>query len=108
MCFGPTETIHHEQHKNPASLAGFFIQMSVSRLERLRQRIESVLAELGMPDAPWSCVQADSFDCKSDEPHQGILVVWLTDQNVIEFYDENGGLFETVSLDGEDVSVRAA
>jgi hypothetical protein len=108
MCFGLTETTHLEQRKNPAPSAGFFIQMSVSRLEQLRERIESVLDELGMSDAPWACVQAVSFERKAEAPHQAVLVVWLTDQNVLEFYDENCGLFKTVSLDNEDVSVRAA
>jgi hypothetical protein len=30
------------------------------------------------------------------QKHEGILVVWLTDWNVNEFYDENGGLLKTV------------
>ena len=81
--------------------------MSISDIEHLRQRIESILAELGRSDALWSCVKATSLDHNS-EAHEGILVVWLTDRNVIEFYDENGILLKTVSLDQEDTGSRAA
>jgi hypothetical protein len=82
--------------------------MSTSDLQHLRQRIESILAELGMPDALWSCVKATSFERDGERPHSGILVVWLTDRDVFEVYDENGRLLTTVSLDQEDECVRAA
>jgi hypothetical protein len=82
--------------------------MSTSDLQHLRRRIENTLAELGMPDALWSCVKATSFERKLEEPHAGILVVWLTDRDALEFFDENGGLLRTVSLDQEDACGRAA
>ena len=81
--------------------------MSISEIEHLRQRIEDTLAELGIPDSLWSCRKATSFDQVS-ESQKGILVVWLTDRNVLEFHDENGGLLKTVSLDEEDSSSKAA
>ena len=82
--------------------------MNISDIEHLRQRIESVLAEIGMPNALWSCVKATSLDHNSEAHKGGILVVCLTDRNVIEFHDENGGLLKTVSVDQEDAGSRAA
>jgi len=81
--------------------------MSISEIEHLRQRIGSTLAELGMPDALWSCRKATSLD-HTPQSDKGILVVWLTDRNVLEFHDENGSLLKTVGLDEEDASSKAA
>jgi len=101
-------SVTFNQGKNPAFPAGFFINMSISDLEHLRRRIESVLVEIGIPDAFWSCVKATSFEYKSEEAHEGILVVWLTDRSVLEFHDNNGGLLKTVNLDQEDAGSKAA
>lgn len=81
--------------------------MSISEIEHLRQRIESTLAELGMSDSLWSCIKATSLD-HTPESDKGVLVVWLTDRSVLEFYDENGGLLKMVGLDQEDAGSKAA
>jgi hypothetical protein len=81
--------------------------MSISEIEHLRQRIEDTLAELGIPDSLWSCRKATSFDQVS-EPQKGILVVWWTDPNVLEFHDEKGDLLTTVSLDQDESDSKAA
>ena len=81
--------------------------MSISEIEHLRQRIGSTLAELGMSDSLWSCIKATSLD-HTPESDKGVLVVWLTDRNVLAFHDENGSLLKTVSLDEEDASSKAA
>ena len=81
--------------------------MSISEIEHLRQRIESTLAELKMSDALWACIKAISLN-HTPEAHKGILVAWLTDRNVLEFHDENGGLLKTVNLDQEDAGSKAA
>jgi hypothetical protein len=81
--------------------------MNISEIEHLRQRIEDTLAALGMPDSLWSCIKATSLD-HAPEAHKGILVVWLTDRNALEFHDKNGDLLKTVNLDQEDASSKAA
>jgi hypothetical protein len=69
--------------------------MKIPDIEHLRRLIESTLAELGMPDAYWSCVK----DTSSIETHRtGVLVVWLSGQAVVEFYSEDGSLLKTVSV----------
>ena len=60
-----------------------------------------------MSDVLWSCIKATSLD-HTPESDKGVLVVWLTDRNVLEFHDENGGLLRTISLDEEDSSSKAA
>jgi len=79
-------------------------------IERLRHLIEKTLLELGIPDAQWSCVKATLFGQEPDAevPHDGILAVWLTGRNVIEFHGENGNLLKTVSLGQEDVKCGKA
>jgi hypothetical protein len=81
--------------------------MNTPEIEDLRQLIESTLAELEMSDALWSCIKATSLD-HTPESDKGVLVVWLTDRNVLAFHDENGSLLKTVSLDEEDASSKAA
>ena len=79
-------------------------------IERLRRLIERTLLELGIPDAHWSCVKATSFQRERDAEvaHDGILAVWLTDQNVIEFRDENGDLLKVASLSQKNVECGKA
>jgi hypothetical protein len=79
-------------------------------LEHLRRLIEKTLVELGIPDAHWSCVQAASFgqDAVANAPRDGILAVWRTDRNVLEFHGENGGLLKTVSLSREKIERERA
>jgi hypothetical protein len=60
-----------------------------------------------MSEALWSCVKVTSLD-HAPEAHKGILVVWLTDRNVLEFHEENGSLLKTVGLDEEDAGSKAA
>jgi hypothetical protein len=83
---------------------------AINDIEYLRHLIEKTLLELGIPDAQWSCVKATSFGQEPDAElsHDGILVVWLTDRNVIEFHGENGDLLKTVSLSQEDVECGRA
>ena len=79
-------------------------------IELLRRQIERTLLELGIPDAPWSCVKATSFQQEPDAEvtRDGILAVWLTDRNVLAFHGENGELLKTVSLRQEDVECGRA
>jgi hypothetical protein len=79
-------------------------------IDRLRRLIETTLLELGVPDAQWSCVKATSFERKPDAKvaHNGILAVWLTDRNVVEFHGENGDLLKIVSLSQQDVKCGRA
>lgn len=84
--------------------------MALVNMEHLRRRIERELAELGMPDANWTCVKATSFG-HQDRPaaiRDGILVVWQTDENTIAFYDESGRLLKTARLDRDDSRSKAA
>jgi len=80
-------------------------------IEHLRHLIEKTLVELRLPDAQWSCVKANSLSQAPDAatPHNGVLAVWLTDRNILEFYGENGNLLKAVSLGQGNVGgVRAA
>ena len=79
-------------------------------IEHLRHLIEKTLLELGIPDAQWSCVKATLFGQEPDAEvsHDGILAVWLTDRNAIEFHSENGDLLRTVGLSQEDVGCGKA
>jgi hypothetical protein len=69
--------------------------MKIPDIEHLRRLIESTLTELGMPDADWSCVKDTSY---AEMPRNGVLVVWLSGRNVVEFYGDNGSLLKTVSF----------
>ena len=83
---------------------------AINDIEHLRHLIETTLLELGLSDAQWSCVKATLFGQEPDAevPHDGILAVWLTDRNILEFYGENGNLLRTVSLSQEDVGCGKA
>ena len=78
--------------------------MDIQDIEQLRQLIENTLTELGMPDANWSCVKAESLGQDRRDPKlpfSEVLVVWLTDRNEIEFHAENRSLLKTVGLGQE-------
>ena len=79
-------------------------------IEHLRRLIEKTLLELGIPDAHWSCVKATSFGQEPDAEvtRDGILVVWLTERNAIEFRGENRDLLKTVSLRQENLECGRA
>ena len=83
---------------------------AMNDIENLRHLIEKTLLELGIPDAHWSCVKATLFGQESDAEtaHDGILAVWQTDRNVLEFHGENGDLLKTVSLSQKDVECERA
>jgi hypothetical protein len=73
--------------------------MNVLNIERLPQLIENTLTELGMPGANWSCVKSlGSGRHPVLVPQDGVLVVWLTDREVAEFYGEGGVLLRSVDL----------
>jgi hypothetical protein len=83
---------------------------AMNDIEHLRRLIGNTLLELGIPDAHWSCVKAASF---AQEPIaevtcDGILVVWLTDRDVLEFRGENRDLLKTVSLRQENLECGRA
>ena len=82
----------------------------MNHIEHLRHLIETTLSELGIPDAQWSCIKATSLgqEADADVSHDGILAVWLTDRNVIEFRGEDGDLLKTVSLSQDDVTCGQA
>jgi hypothetical protein len=84
--------------------------MSISYLEHLRQLIEQTLLELGMSDALWTCIKTTFQERQINETPapEGILVVWLTDRNALEFHAENGVLLKTVRLDRKDLNDLAA
>lgn len=79
--------------------------MSIPDYQHLRRLIDSNLSELGIPDANWSCVKAESL-CEAQNaslPHSDVLAVWRADQNLIELYNaENGDLLKTISLGQEE------
>jgi hypothetical protein len=79
-------------------------------IEDLRDLIEKTLSDLGIPDAHWSCVKATSFGQAPHTrvPHNGILAVWLTNRNAIEFRGEHGELLTTVTLSQQDIECGAA
>ena len=79
-------------------------------IEHLRRLIEKTLLELGISDAHWSCVKATPFGQEPDAEatRDGVLAVWRTDRNVLEFHGENGDLLKTVSLSQEEVKCGKA
>ena len=78
--------------------------MNIQDIEHLRQLIENTLSELGMPNANWSCVKAESFGQDRHDPQlppSEVLAVWLSDRNEVEFHAEDGSLLKTISLGQE-------
>lgn len=72
--------------------------------QHLRRLIDSNLSELGIPDATWSCVKAESLTKARDAslPRSDVLAVWRADQNLIELYNENGDLLKTIGIAQEE------
>ena len=77
--------------------------MSAPDYEQIRQLIDSSLSALGIPNATWSCVKAESYSKARNPslPPSDVLAVWLADQNVIELYNENGKLLKTIGIEQE-------
>ena len=84
--------------------------MNTPDYQHLRQLIDSSLFELGIPDANWSCVKAESLGeaRNASLPQSDVLAVWLADQEVIELYSENGDLLTTIRLGQEAERILAA
>ena len=77
--------------------------MDAQQLDTIRQTVLSTLASLGMPKAQWSLV-TDAHSPRrrervnEDLPSGRVRVVWQTDRQQLEFFDERGRLLTTASL----------
>jgi hypothetical protein len=73
--------------------------LHIRDIEQVRHVIASTLHELGIPEANWACVKSlEQGRGSAEASRDGVLAVWRTDKNVIEFYGENDRLLRTVSL----------
>jgi hypothetical protein len=72
-------------------------------MEHLRDLIESTLSEAGMSDVPWYCT-AEPSSLRQRPPTdrrsggRTIRVVWKRREDILDFFDENGNLFQTVPV----------
>ena len=70
-------------------------------IEQLRHLIENALSQAGMSDAAWYCVAEPSrrrqpIDRRTT--HRSVRVVWKKREGLLEFFDEDGCLFQTVPI----------
>jgi hypothetical protein len=70
-------------------------------IEQLRHLIEDTLSESGMSDAPWYCVVEPSSQRRAAAvdrrpAYRSVRVVWKKREDLLEFFDENGSLFQTI------------
>jgi hypothetical protein len=73
--------------------------MNTAEIQQLRQVIQRTLSELGMSDRDWCCVAArNPRRDQTGLPPAGVLAVWSRDENVLEFYAEDGRQLTTVHL----------
>jgi hypothetical protein len=77
--------------------------MNCAQVESIRKLVQATLAELGMPDANWSLVNEtilvrDRHFAGRRFGFAGIRAVWLADQGIVEFYDENDDLLRVVTV----------
>jgi hypothetical protein len=83
--------------------------MNITDIEYLPQLIEKTLVELGMPGVQWSCVTSRVRSRRLPEAARaGIMVVWLAEQNVVEFHAEDGRLLRSLALDKDADREKAA
>jgi hypothetical protein len=72
-------------------------------IEQLRHLIENTLSKAGMADAPWYCVvepasQPARLPIDRRTAYRSVRVVWKNREDLLDFFDENGSLFQTVPL----------
>jgi hypothetical protein len=84
--------------------------MSTPDYQHLRRLIDSHLSRLGIPDADWSCVKAESlYEARNAAlPRSDVLAVWRVSQELIELYSENGDLLKIINLGPEETEQIAA
>ena len=76
------------------------------QIDHIRQCVLTTLSDLGIPDADWSLVigrrlPRDRACAVRSYPVKGIRAVWMADENLIEFYAEDGRLLKNVEVGKE-------
>lgn len=79
------------------------IRVSSLEIEQLRHLIENTLGEAGMSGTPWYCVMEPCSErlrqtIDRRPVHRSVRVVWKKREDLLEFFDENGGLFQTIPV----------
>jgi len=73
------------------------------QIDHIRQCVLATLSDLGIPDADWTLVKGrrlprDRAYAVRSYPVKGIRAVWMADENLIEFYTEDGRLLKKVEV----------
>jgi hypothetical protein len=76
---------------------------SAAQIERIRELVVATLADLGMADDNWSLVTEtimlhDRNYAGRKFGLEGVRAVWLADENVVKFYDDDGKLLTMVAI----------